>query len=95
MLIIDRQFNDNLTAWGMEVDGLQAGLGFRQGEDRAYSHGETVKLVVRVRNVGKEAVKFQYLREFFYENPPTVTDGDGKQVPVTASCFQAGPNRWK
>ena len=43
-------------------------------------HGETVTLVVRVRNVGKEEVKFQYLREFFIENPPTVTDGEGKPV---------------
>ena len=91
MLIIDRRFNDRLTAWGMEVDGLQAGLGFRQGGDRAYSHGETVKLVVRVRNVGKEAVKFLYFREFFYENPPIVTDGDGKQVPVTGVMLSGWP----
>ena len=91
MLIIDRRFNDRLTAWGMEVDGLQAGLGFRQGGDRAYSHGETVKLVVRVRNVGKEAAKFIYFREFFYENPPIVTDGDGKQVPVTGVMLSGWP----
>jgi RNA polymerase sigma factor (sigma-70 family) len=70
------------TAWGKEVNGLQAGLGFRPGEKRAYHHGETVKLVVRVRNVGKEAVKFQYLREFFIETPPTVTGGKGKPVPL-------------
>jgi hypothetical protein len=29
-------------------------LGFKAGEKRAYSHGETVTLVVRVRNVGKQ-----------------------------------------
>ena len=78
------------TAWGKEVGGLQAGLGFRPGEKRAYSHGETVKLVVRVRNVGKDEVKFQYLRQFFIETPPTVTDGEGKPVPlggVTAFGF--------
>ena len=91
MLIIDRRFNDRLTAWGKEVDGLQAGLGFRQGEDRAYSHGETVKLVVRVRNVGKEAVKFQYFRQFFYENPPIVTDGDGSRSPSQASTLSGWP----
>ncbi len=70
------------NAWGKEVGGLQAGLGFPAGEKRAYSHGETVKLVVRVRNVGKEGVKFRYVRQFFIENPPTVTDGDGKPVPL-------------
>ncbi len=70
------------TAWGKEVGGLQAGLGFPVGQNRAYRHGETVKLVVRVRNVGKEAVKFQYLREYFIETPPTVTDGEGKSIPL-------------
>ena len=69
------------TAWGKEVGGLQAGLGFRPGEKQAYRHGETVKLVVRVRNVGKEAVKFEYLREYFVETPPTVTDAKGKSIP--------------
>jgi hypothetical protein len=69
------------TAWGKEVGGLQAGLGFRPGEHRAYRHGETVTLVVRVRNVGKETVKFKYIRQFLDENPPTVTDADGKKIP--------------
>ena len=67
----------SVTAWGKEIGGLQAGLGYRPGEKRAYSHGETVTLVVRVRNVGKEEVRFQYLRQFFIENPPTVTNGTG------------------
>jgi RNA polymerase sigma factor (sigma-70 family) len=74
---------DVFTAWGKEVGGLQAGLGFHPGEKRAYRHGETVKLVVRVRNVSKEAIKFEYLKQFFIENPPTVTDGKGKPVPQT------------
>jgi RNA polymerase sigma factor (sigma-70 family) len=69
------------TAWGKEVGGLQAGLGFRPGEKRAYGHGETVTLVVRVRNVGKKEVEFQYLKELFKENPPIVTDADGKKLP--------------
>lgn len=72
---------EGFTAWGKQVGGLQAGLGFYPGQKRAYSHGETVKLVVRVRNVGKEAVKFEYLRQFFIETPPAVTDGKGKPVP--------------
>jgi RNA polymerase sigma factor (sigma-70 family) len=72
---------EGFTAWGKAVGGLQASLGFHPGQKRAYSHGETVKLVVRVRNVGKEEVKFQYLRQFFIEKPPTITDGKGKPVP--------------
>jgi RNA polymerase sigma factor (sigma-70 family) len=76
-----KEEKEGFTAWGKEVGGLQAGLGFRPGQKRAYSHGETVKLVVRVRNVGKEAVKFEYLKQFFMEMPPAVTDGEGKPVP--------------
>ena len=65
-------------------------MGFRPGQKRAYRHGETVTLVVRVRNVGKEEVKFQYLREFFKENPPTVTDGEGKRFPNDEKAFAGG-----
>ena len=69
------------TAWGREAGGLQAGLGLLPGAKRVYRHGETVTLVVRVRNVGKEAVTFQYVRQFLDENRPTVTDAGGKAVP--------------
>jgi RNA polymerase sigma factor (sigma-70 family) len=71
-----------ITAWGKEVGGLQAGLGYRPRESRVYRPGEAVKLVVRVRNVGKEEVRFQYLRHFFIENPPTVVDDTGKPVAL-------------
>jgi RNA polymerase sigma factor (sigma-70 family) len=69
------------TAWGKEIGGLQAGVGFRPGEKRAYHHGERVTLVVRVRNVGKNEADFQYLNQFFAERPPTVTDEQGKPLP--------------
>ena len=68
------------TAWGKEINGLQAGLGFPAGQKRVYSHGETVAVVLRVRNVGKEAVEFNHIWAFFVENPPTITDADGKMV---------------
>jgi RNA polymerase sigma factor (sigma-70 family) len=77
-----KQEKEGFTAWGKKVGRLQAGLGFRPGQQRAYHTGETVKLVLRVRNVGKEAVKFQHLWGFFHENPPTVTDAAGKLVPL-------------
>ena len=67
------------VAWGKEVGGLQAGLTI--GEKRAYSHGETVKVFLKVRNVGKEAVKFKYITQYLDENPPTVTGADGKTIP--------------
>jgi hypothetical protein len=71
---------ETFTAWGKEVGGLQAGLGYLPGQKRLYRHGESVQLVVRVRNVGKNEVTFQYLRQFFIENPPTVKAAEGQAV---------------
>jgi RNA polymerase sigma factor (sigma-70 family) len=70
------------TAWGKEVGGLQAGLGLKPGQKRAYSQGETVTAVLRIRNVGKEAVDFKHIWAFFVENPPKITDADGKMVQL-------------
>src|SRR5207247_9880374 len=39
---------ETFTAWGKEVGGLQAGLGFRLGEHRVYHHREGVAVVLRV-----------------------------------------------
>jgi hypothetical protein len=72
---------ETFTAWGKEVDGLQAGLGFRPGEKRPYTHGETVNLVVRVRNVSKKEVKITSIPAYFFDWPPSVTDGEGKAAP--------------
>jgi hypothetical protein len=79
---------EGFTAWGKEVGGVQAGLGFRPGQKRAYHTGETVWLLVRARNVGKKDVKFSYFNEFFYENPPAVTDGEGKPVPLEGAGLE-------
>jgi RNA polymerase sigma factor (sigma-70 family) len=68
------------TAWGKEVGGLQAGLGYPPGQHRTYYTGETAKLVVRVRNVSKDALKFQYFPLFLAQKAPTVADGAGKPV---------------
>lgn len=71
-----------LTAWGKEVGSLQAGLGFRPGENRPYHPGETVKVVIRIRNIGKEAVEFKHIWAFFMENPPRITGPDGKIIQL-------------
>ena len=65
---------EGVTALGNAVGGLQAGLGYPPGQKRAFSHGETIRLVVRIRNVGNEERKIQYLREFLIERPPIELD---------------------
>jgi RNA polymerase sigma factor (sigma-70 family) len=89
-----KQEKEGFTAWGKEVGGLQAGLGFRPGEKRAYHHGEAVAVVLRVRNVGKEAVEFNHIGAFFVENPPTITGADGKviQLPIHTVEGKHGPS---
>jgi hypothetical protein len=79
---------EELTAWGKEVGGLQAGLGFA-GAKRAYRPGEKVRLVVRVRNVGKEPVSFHYLRQFL-QGTLAVTDGAGRPVTFDSAVTTFG-----
>lgn len=81
------------TAWGKEVGGLQAGLGFRPGEKRPYHHGEEAWIVLRLRNIGKDPVEFSHIWAFFVENPPTITDADGKilQLPKLAALGLQAP----
>ncbi|MBN9518215.1 RNA polymerase sigma factor [bacterium] len=73
--------DEEVVAWGRRVGGLQAGLVVRGGQKAVYRHGDTITLGVRVRNVGKEAVTFGYVRQHLDENPPTVTDPDGATIP--------------
>ena len=83
------------TAWGTEVGGLQAGLGYDPGQKRAYRHGETVRLVLRVRNVSKKEVEFVCCRQYFMEEPPTMRDGQGRSVRLPRSAGTPKPRQEK
>ena len=87
---LELEVKDPFTAWGKEVGGLQAGISLAPGAKRVYLHGETVTLVVRVRNVSKEAVKFQYLERYFSsDTSPTVTDSEGKPIFLDSKVLDA------
>ena len=75
-----KQQKEKVTAWGKEVDGVQVGIQF--GEDRVYKIGETVTLIVRLRNNGKKDVPFRDEAEYFQKNPPLVTDAENKAVTI-------------
>lgn len=87
----DEKEKEAFTAWGKEVRGLQAGLGFKPGEKRAYHTGETVTLVVRIRNVSKNQVQFYYHVEFLNETTPAVADARGDAVPLKGQDIAGGP----
>jgi RNA polymerase sigma factor (sigma-70 family) len=78
---------EGFTAWGKAVGGLQAGLGFRPGEQGVYHDWGIVTLVVRVRNVGKKDVKFKYSPEFAWQELPDVTDAKGKPIAIAGGLL--------
>jgi RNA polymerase sigma factor (sigma-70 family) len=76
----EKSEQEEFTAWGKEVDGLQAGLGYFPGRRGNDLTGSTGTLVVRVRNVGKKKVKLHYCPEFVSQEPPVVMDPNGKPI---------------
>lgn len=85
------------TAWGKEINGLQAGLGYPRGEKRAYHFGEGVRVVARIRNLTREAIEFEHIWAFFVENPPKIIDPHGKvvQMPRFAALGLQAPRSTK
>jgi RNA polymerase sigma factor (sigma-70 family) len=67
------------VVWGKEVDGLQAGLILKDG--RTYVPGETINLVVKLRNVTKAEITITH--SLLRESPPRITDAKGAGVSVT------------
>jgi RNA polymerase sigma factor (sigma-70 family) len=75
-----RKEKENVTAWGKEVNGVQ--IGIQLSETRVYKVGETVTLIIRLRNNGKYEVPFSHDAEYFQKNPPLITDADNKAVTI-------------
>ncbi len=71
---------EKVTSWGKEVNGVQ--IGIQLGENRVYQVGETVTLVLRLRNNGKNEVPFREEAEYFQKNPPLITDANNKAVTI-------------
>jgi len=74
-------------AWGKVEHGLQAGLAFRPGGvDRTCSIGDSVTLVVTVRNVTTEPLGFKFPPDAtgFFGPALVVEDEKGKQTPLVS-----------
>src|SRR6185369_2171236 len=46
------------------------------------------RLVVRVRNVGEKKLPSQYLYAFSFEGLPSVTNPDGKLIPIASNVSE-------
>jgi hypothetical protein len=69
-------------AWGEAVGGLQAGIAFDGSDRRAYTMGETVPLVVKLRNVGAEPITISFPSSGLRHSRPIVEDADGGSARV-------------
>ena len=69
-------------AWGEAVGGLQAGIAFAGSDRRAYSIGEAVPLVVKLRNVGAEPITISFGSDRLRHTLPRVEDADGGRPHV-------------
>ena len=74
-----------LVAWGEEKAGVTTGLGFAE-DTKDGKHvveiGKPIKLVVKLRNVGKVVSEGTCFQGTYFEQVPTVEDEDGKSVAV-------------
>jgi hypothetical protein len=68
--------------WVEAVDGLQAGIAFDGSDRRAYSMGETVPLVVKLRNGGARPITLSFPSTRLRHSRPMVEDADGRPARV-------------
>ncbi|HZN65268.1 MAG TPA: hypothetical protein VFB66_08180 [Tepidisphaeraceae bacterium] len=67
------------VVWGEAVDGLQAGIAFREKRGDTYRVGETVRLAVILRNVDKAPITFACSTARLRFVRPHIVDADGNQ----------------
>jgi hypothetical protein len=80
--------------WGEAVDGLQLAVsGIRQ--NRHFKSGDTIRFRLHVRNVGTEAIRYQYkTSEMCYWIAPLVEKATGEQVKIRQTFFRGGHNTY-
>jgi hypothetical protein len=82
--------NDAGPFWGEAVEGLQLGVsGIRQG--RHFKSGDTIRFRLSVRNVGTEAIRFEYHPpKMCYWIAPYVENARGEWVKPRQKFFRGG-----
>jgi hypothetical protein len=86
----DRKKGPDEVAWGKAADGLEAGIGFRPGEEHACRVGGSVTFYVYLRNVSDKPVSLSHIEPLFDEFLPTVEDGAGRKLRVVPGPMNLG-----
>jgi hypothetical protein len=84
------QEKPDAIAWGEAVDGLKAGIGFRPGDKHSYQEGQSVTLVVYLRNVSGRRTTVSIIETLFEEWLPLVEDQRGTKQTVVAGPRNLG-----
>jgi hypothetical protein len=71
-----------LTLSGTNVDALRYTLELRPADQRAFAFGQTVQMVLNVRNPGQVAATRLFSTRDFYAAAFSVTDAAGKTIEV-------------
>jgi hypothetical protein len=78
------------VAWGKVKDELQAGLALRPGDKHLCQVGDTVRFVLKVRNVSDRPVEMPYLAVARDARVgPSVLDADGNRLPMSGPAFSS------
>jgi len=79
-IVKEKAEQEDATAWGKEVDGLQAGL---LAEAPTCRLGEKLKFTVKLRNVGKAEVSVTYVNPRYWWPQVTTDTGGPVRVYIT------------
>jgi RNA polymerase sigma factor (sigma-70 family) len=86
----DRAEPQDGIAWGKAAHGLQAGIGFRRGDQTTYEVGQSVTFVVYLRNVSTKTIRVSHIEPWISERPPQVEDAKGRRLAVAIGPIYLG-----
>lgn len=86
----DKAEQENGIAWGKAAHGLQAGIGFRRGDQTTYEVGQSVTFAVYLRNVSAKAIRVSHIEPLFQESVPQVEDSKGRRLAVGTGPIDLG-----
>jgi hypothetical protein len=85
-----RLTDNSAIAWGVKAHGLQAGIGFRPGDQEKFEVGQSLTFVVYLRNVSDKEIRLRHIEPLFAEWMPTVENTDGKRFAVAPGPIKLG-----
>jgi hypothetical protein len=77
-------------AWGPAVNGLEAGIGFRFGEEQSCRIGGSMTFYIYLHNMTDQPISLSHIETLFDEFHPTVEDSTGERLLVVGGVTNFG-----